>query len=484
MPTPSTLMSTFLPDIFNDSTNLANSTATWSSDVDENTTTDLLGNGNTTADFLGNQTQSGNDFDPNVAFWHILQYRVGWYINRNALPIISVLAVLGNTAILVTLSRIRPVTSSACFMSGLAVCDMLAILIKLLYLNMTGYRIRLYDVGCKVIHLLMDSLPETANWICVAMAIERCIAVWFPLKVSTLCTPKTAGWVLLGLTVCFHALGIHYLFTAEEQESWIDRGCGTSATYLYLASEVMPWFHWAAVSFLPCTLLVVLNGLIIAGLKRAAKRKQALTSAASSAQLKHQQKERQITRMLVTVSVALIVLTTPYAVFLLVIPYWDYRATLQATLDYMFTAVIVVTLSEFNHAVNFFLYFLSGRKFRNAFTRLICHCCRRFRARKNKDQTVPTTPRPQVESTKLTKLATSKATGDTSSPASKAGGTSGTAPSDAIGAVIDDTSCPAPANMTGDMKDVTSVAMSTSNITGAITHSDEPSGAVDNLGFE
>jgi hypothetical protein len=379
-------------NVFINLTNLANSTATWAPDIHGNTTANYLGNGNTTADFLGNGTQPGNGGQsggsPFVLFWPYLEFRVAWYINRYSLYVTTALAVFGNVSILATLTRMRPVTSSGCFMVGLAACDLIAVCIKLTYLDLTGNNIRIYNIGCQLVLFLGNALEQLANWICVAMATERFIAIWFPLKVSTLCTKKNAGWTMLGLTVFFFAFNFHYVLTNTEQESALMTwDCLPLPEHLNFMKTVWPWINWATYSFLPCTLLFILNGLIIVGVKRAGKRNQALTNATSTSQLKYQQQERQITIMMVTVSVTLIVLTMPNAAFFIAEPYWNYYSSIQETVHYIFTYTIVYLLADFNHAVNFYLYFLSGRKFRNAFTRLLCHCCRGLRVGKKKGQT-------------------------------------------------------------------------------------------------
>ena len=81
--------------------------------------------------------------------------------------------------------------------------------------------------------------------------------------------------------------------------------------------------------------------------------------------------------MLFTVSVVFVLLTMPNCVFFIVQDDWDYQSSLHDTARYYLVFQLVFLLSDLNHAINFYLYFLSGRKFRRHFKALIC--CRKKR---------------------------------------------------------------------------------------------------------
>ncbi|KAK3105893.1 hypothetical protein FSP39_008047 [Pinctada imbricata] len=76
--------------------------------------------------------------------------------------------------------------------------------------------------------------------------------------------------------------------------------------------------------------------------------------------------------MLVTVSVVFVLLTMPNCIFFIVKDDWNYRVSLHETARYYLVFQVVFLLSDLNHAINFYLYFLSGKKFRRHFNALIC----------------------------------------------------------------------------------------------------------------
>ena len=79
--------------------------------------------------------------------------------------------------------------------------------------------------------------------------------------------------------------------------------------------------------------------------------------------------------MLLVVSVAWLLLTTPYAVFTQFVR--DYSSDPQTKSVQRLVRVICFLLMYVNHAVNFLLYCLTGRKFRVELKELVSSTCRR-----------------------------------------------------------------------------------------------------------
>ena len=76
--------------------------------------------------------------------------------------------------------------------------------------------------------------------------------------------------------------------------------------------------------------------------------------------------------MLITVSVVFVLTTLPNCIMFIAQNYWDYEKDILTFANHYLIYQIVFVLSDSNHAVNFYLYFLSGRKFRQHFCNLIC----------------------------------------------------------------------------------------------------------------
>jgi hypothetical protein len=87
--------------------------------------------------------------------------------------------------------------------------------------------------------------------------------------------------------------------------------------------------------------------------------------------------------MLVTVSVTMVILSTPNSIFLVVRNYWDRYSSNGAYDTFNYVSRILVSL---NNAVNFYLYFISGQKFRQQCIETMCFC-RRVRCLSNTSRT-------------------------------------------------------------------------------------------------
>ncbi|KAK7478700.1 hypothetical protein BaRGS_00030085 [Batillaria attramentaria] len=83
----------------------------------------------------------------------------------------------------------------------------------------------------------------------------------------------------------------------------------------------------------------------------------------------------QLTRMLLTVSVAFLVLTLPMGVFVVLFRYWNPHSGYEKAL-FSLVRDIADNLMFTNHAINFLLYCLSGARFRSKAASIIHRTCR------------------------------------------------------------------------------------------------------------
>jgi hypothetical protein len=132
-----------------------------------------------------------------------------------------------------------------------------------------------------------------------------------------------------------------------------------------LLETILLAIHFALSTIVPFVIIVVCNFWIIVSLGRAsAKRGEMITGNNARSREKD---ERYLTRMLIVVCVAYIIISTPYRMYGIVmglpgirqvynldIPYWRIRYDLQY--------IILLYIFCNNHAVNFYLYAIGGGK--------------------------------------------------------------------------------------------------------------------------
>ncbi|XP_052804579.1 probable G-protein coupled receptor B0563.6 [Mya arenaria] len=304
------------------------------------------------------------------------EYRAANSINEYYLYVICGIGIPGNIACLVTLTLMRPFTSSDVYMMTLAVADMLALIIKMLFLKLTEYNVQLHNAGCQVIFLLGTTTQTYANWVLVLLTFERFVAVWFPLRVKNVCRKRNSVCVLFVLLVFFIGAHLHFLFTFEEAshhlQTWM---CQPKVRYVRFITNVWYWIDGALYALLPTLFIFIFNGLIISTVWRSSRAQRYLTNGARGRpEMEAASQQRQITAMLLVASVVFVILILPNCVFFIVKDHVAWRATPKGTAQYHLVQQIVFVLSDLSHAVNFYLYCVSGRKFRQKFLYLICSC--------------------------------------------------------------------------------------------------------------
>ncbi|PVD29881.1 hypothetical protein C0Q70_09138 [Pomacea canaliculata] len=328
-------------------------------DANEDFGTDLLNLEVTSSplSFEVNVTNSTSDAWTTMSMTNISEVRqlvaLTQDIKRYYIWVILAFGFPGNLASLVVILRMRCFGSPALYVATLAVVDNLALIVKLLMLHVQ--KVVFGTLGCKFLNFLGNHLVVYANWILIALAIERFVAVWEPLRISRTWTPHHAAVSLSALVI------------------W-------------------QWVQTTAYSFVPCVLLITFNLLIALLIGRARRLQRSLTPPLRHHR-RHSQRhslasvQRQATIMLVVTSVALVLTTTPVCVYLLVQQWWrPLEGTAEADLKH-FVKSLVYVVCDANHSVNFYLYFVSARSFRShVYKMLPCTCLQRNKVPGKTDQ--------------------------------------------------------------------------------------------------
>ncbi|KAK3612195.1 hypothetical protein CHS0354_016584, partial [Potamilus streckersoni] len=301
-----------------------------------------------------------------------LEYKVAVLINRYYLYILLILGLFGSIATLVTMTTMRPFLSSAIFMCVLAVVDGTALIWKLLYLQITLSGIQIGDFMCGFFYTFGSWTQQYSNWILVAMTTERCIAIWFPLKVSKLCSKTTTIIEIIVLAILIFGLNLHFVWTFQEISDPVQKhSCAARPEYTTFIDRIWYWIDGTSYSISPIVIIAVLNGMIIYGLRKARKKHRDLTNIRIGGMKERSRQERQITIMLITLCVVFFILTLPNCIFFILKDTWNWKQSNYQIALYSLLYQIVFVLSDFHQSVNFYLYCLTGKKFRNQFKAVV-----------------------------------------------------------------------------------------------------------------
>ena len=222
------------------------------------------------------------------------------------------------------------------------------------------------DWSCKVyVYLLMTSKCMSA-WLIVAVTVERLIVVCIPLKAKVVATRRKA-WMTLA--VCSTVVGAIYaliLVTFRLRPRPWGWDCTMHEYYTGMGLRVfLNTFDLVVYSLVPATILFLSNIVLIVKIVQSRNLRMHTASQASANQ---NDDVAKVTLMLVLISVMFLLCTLPISLLFL-IKSIDSAITDIPNYSVLYRGVYTLQLS--NSAINFFLYCMSGPKFRQELWALV-----------------------------------------------------------------------------------------------------------------
>ncbi|XP_071108901.1 probable G-protein coupled receptor 139 [Haliotis cracherodii] len=283
----------------------------------------------------------------------------------------------GNCFTIITIIKMSPPRSLTVYIALLAIVDNLAIVNKLLMFVLTDNGVQIGTFGCKFLGFFGNFLITYGNWLLVGLSVERFAAVWFPFQIGKIWTFRKSLTVVMSITLPLVGLFLHLFWTMDYRYYGSTKSvfCKINEKYIYFMVHVWYWINVLVYAVVPCVLLLVFNLLIIVGIVNSTKTHRYLNrSGLSSDANAPADRQRQITIMLVTSAITLVVLTTPRCVLLIMSPYLNPpNKSMEGAVLYLIDTIAYI-LCDSTHAINFYLYSLSARRFRCQFLEF---CCKR-----------------------------------------------------------------------------------------------------------
>ncbi|RUS91829.1 hypothetical protein EGW08_000400 [Elysia chlorotica] len=340
-----------------------------------------MGDLKTYKDSVGNATVSlptispsayGNQsfYTPESHYQSIID--VAFFLNKYYLWVVFAIGFPGNLSTIITIVRMRSLGSFTLYVVVLAVMDNLAISLKLLFYQIFENKVNMGTSGCRTFHFFGNFMVSYANWVLVIMAVERLLAVKYPLKIQKLmnCRRSIVALSIVGSVIAGIYLPI--LWTAYYNET--HQACDFDNS----SPRLLSFLQWANVSmsaFIPFSVLTVCNLLIVRVIRESFRVRNALRSMQPAVGLKHKSSfykydisvQRQVTIMLFTTTLVFVLLMFPLCAFKVADTHWKVEALSNEYAAKYLVYQLSYILCDSTHAINFYLYFLSARKFRNHF---------------------------------------------------------------------------------------------------------------------
>ena len=205
----------------------------------------------------------------------------------------------------------------------------------------------------------------------LAMTLDKYIAIKWPHKVATYSTPGTARKITMALyvSVCIYNIPHFFISNASDGQCF---AYGISS----IMTRVYSWFTFVLNAVIPFTLLIHMNYVIVKTVRNSRKmfRTDDPNIGMETRQRTMKSAENQVTIMLLLVTMLFFIFIFPTYIrfiYLLVAK----RDTPIQYVNSMLIYQISYKLYSTNSGINFFLYCISGQKFRNDLKEILCCCC-------------------------------------------------------------------------------------------------------------
>ena len=187
------------------------------------------------------------------------------------------------------------------------------------------------------------------------MSVEKCIVVYFPLKVRNICTVKTAKWACLVAAIVLVAFNSQWFFIIEAVSSSYCAYTKVSTSYILIYNRIDSIIY----SFGPFAIMCLTN---IAIIYKFIKAKMAMKRGTESTNQALSKSAMRGTAILITVSLTFIILTGPVSIFYSVV---------TTNTDPLIYAIFHLP-TTLNRGINSVMYCIVGSKFRKELVNLIC----------------------------------------------------------------------------------------------------------------
>lgn len=303
---------------------------------------------------------------------------VMWKAGR---PLVLLLGTCGNLMTLLTVRHLKGGESTFyVYFSALAVSDLVLLYGRVLptwiFRQFGFYLEEHHDLLCKLLTFLTQSAPLMSSWLLVSMTLQRAASVVWPHRVNVTCTPRMTRSVVCVVGLVAVVLSSHLLFGMGVQSLNGRRFCmAGDPAYSHFYYFVWSFMSLVLVAFLPSSILFISNSLLAWKVGSAVRL--AGNKLRSCDEKQRRQREQTVTSITVTVmavSVAYFFMVLPLSIYTLVYNNFLVERTANdrtfRALHRFLWSLVSLTVDSYS-ALNFYLYCITGSRFRKQFVSII-----------------------------------------------------------------------------------------------------------------
>ena len=309
-----------------------------------------------------------------------LTYKIATVIATYWFPILVPIGLIGNTLSFLVMIKPNNRQLSTCnYMAGLSINDNIMMVLALDAYLLTEIKVHIMNESeCKFLAYLHLLFLQNSTFQVLAMTIDKLIAVKWPHKAAIYSSAKRARQTTTGIFICVLIYNIPHLFSSrlvgDQCLGYVDGGIFT---------KVYSWLSFVINGVVPFTMLIYMNLIIVRTVKSSRKMfhstnlttidvNRNANTESDTRQRTKKNAENQLTKMLLLVTTLFLILLIPtyFRFIYLTLVKRDTPAKFAGSMLFYQTTY---KLYHTNNGINFFLYCISGQKFRNDLKDIL-HC--------------------------------------------------------------------------------------------------------------
>ncbi|XP_076448364.1 sex peptide receptor-like [Babylonia areolata] len=315
----------------------------------------------------------------------------GSWLHLTVKPIVYSVGIVGIVLTVVVLSRKTMCTSTNCYLTALAVADLMVLLLLSVimvtehvgscYRHLEDFFFAFFQINT----ILLNMALFASVWITVLLAVERYIAICHPMKAMLICTTRRARYLiglifLLALVVRFPnfldmALVEKRLYRADNSTyskvvlEWRQEDAYNNTVYSIIVPGIMA-------GLLPLLALAVLNTRLVVEIRNSTRYLRYHLAIDSRIQSIISHEEKKITLMLIFIVIAFFIFQCPYMVYTFITALGDYSFKLLPLEQLQPVHDVALIVLAVKSSCNFILYCWFSEKFWTTFKQIFClrHC--------------------------------------------------------------------------------------------------------------
>ena len=297
-------------------------------------------------------------------------FKIATFISNYWFPVLVPIGVVGNILSFIVMVKPNNRKMSTCiYMAAISINDNIMMYVCFEVCLVVIFKThQWHPVECKIMAFCALFGLQNCTFQILAMTIDKYIAIKWPHRAATYSTPRRARMIAMSLYVCVFIYNVpHFFFSSIIGNQCLSYGISS------VISRIYSWFSFVLNAIIPFTLLIHMNYIIVKTVRNSRKsfRDNNGITGMEKRQTTMKTAENQLTIMLLLVTTLFLILLCPtYFRFIYLV-----FAKRDTPRDYAKSMIIYEITSKLylsNSGINFFLYCLSGKKFRNDLKEILC----------------------------------------------------------------------------------------------------------------